>query len=355
MTVFMLPDLGEGLDEAEIVRWHANEGDHVVADQALVAVETAKAVVEIPAPVSGRIVRLHGRPGDRIKVGAALAEFDAGLADKGAIVGELAAAPAAPAGIVAAPAIRAHARARGVDLARLHGSGPGGAITRADVDAAAAALPSSVDDPYRLHGLRLAMAEAMTRAAREVVRASVTEEADVEAWAADADVTGRLIRAIVAGIAAAPILNAHFDPRAMRIQPRATIDLGLAVDTADGLVVPVLRDVARSDASELRARIADAKSRAQARTLRPADLQGASFTLSNFGMIGGIHAVLALVPPQVAILGAGRILRRPAIVVDHLVERRALPLSLTFDHRVVTGGEAARFLRAVVADLELPS
>jgi 2-oxoisovalerate dehydrogenase E2 component (dihydrolipoyl transacylase) len=353
MTVFKLPDLGEGLDEAEIVRWHVNAGDHVVADQALVAVETAKAVVEIPAPVSGRVVRLHGTPGERIKVGAPLAEFDSGLVDTGAIVGELAPPPAASAPeVIAAPAIRAHAHALRVELARLRGSGPGGAITRADVDAAAAIAG---DDPHRLRGLRRAMAETMARAAREVAPATVTEEADVEAWPATPDVTVRLIRAIVAGIAAAPVLNAHFDAQALRVDPRARIDLGLAVDAADGLVVPVLRDVARSDAADLRARIDAAKAAADARSLAPAELQGASFTLSNFGTIAGIHAALALVPPQVAILGAGRILRRPALVVGRLVERRVLPLSLTFDHRVVTGGEAARFLRAAVADLELPS
>lgn len=353
MTIFALPDLGEGLDEAEIVRWHVNEGDHVVADQALVAVETAKAVVEIPVPMSGRIVRLHGGPGDRIRVGAPLAEFDTGIEDKGAIVGELA-PPPAPAVVVAAPAIRARARELGVDLARMRGSGPGGAITLADV-AAAAATSASAGDSRALRGMRRAMAETMARAAREVAPATVTEEADVEAWPAVPDVTVRLIRAIVAGIAVAPILNARFDPRAMRLDQPAAIDLGLAVDVADGLVVPVLRDVARCGEAELRARIAETKAKAQARTLSPAELQGASFTLSNFGTLGGIHAALAVVPPQVAILGAGRILHRPALVLDRLVERRVLPLSLTFDHRVATGGEAARFLRAVVADLELPS
>lgn len=369
MTVFHLPDLGEGLQEAEIVAWHAAEGDHVVADQPLVSVETEKAVVEVPAPQSGRVVKLFAKIGDRLAVGAPLAEIDGGeRPDPGGIVGELsrpptsaappptaaaAAAPPATATVQAAPAVRARAKALGIDLATVTGTGPHGAITLADLDNTAGAGREGGEE---LRGVRRVMAQRMARFAAEVAPATVTEEADIEAWPPELlDVTERLVRAMAAGVAASPALNAWFDGKTLRLERRATVDLGLAVDTEDGLIVPVLRDVAHLPAPALRQRIDALKQSARARSLAPADLAGATITLSNFGMIAGLTAALAIAPPQVAILGAGRIHRRVAIVEDRAVARRVLPLSLTFDHRAVTGGEAARFLRAVVIDLERPA
>ena len=354
MTTFVLPDLGEGLQEAELVSWHVSEGDHVVADQPLVALETEKAVVEVPSPLSGRIARLLAQPGDRIKVGAPLVEFEEGvLTDKGAVVGELKSLGMARPSIVpgsprvsATPAVRALARERGVDLAMITGTGPGGAITRADVERAAAASQGR-GEPLR--GVRRAMALNMVRAHSEVVPATLWDEVDIEAWwAPEADVTLRLVRAIGSGCAAQPGLNAWFDGKALTRQLLPQIDLGIAIDTPDGLIVPVLRNIADRDEAALRRDIDALKGAARNRTLAPTALQGATITLSNFGMLAGRQAALVVVPPQVAIVGAGRITRAAASEDGKLCLHHFLPLSLTFDHRVIGGGEAARFLGAMM-------
>ena len=347
MTTFTLPDLGEGLQEAEIVSWHVGAGDHVVADQPLLAVETEKAVVEIPSPQSGRIARLLADVGEVVRIGAPLVEFAEGEeADTGAVAGELPTAPKA------APAVRALAKDLGVVLAGLQGSGPGGAITRADVEAAAAGAAEGTEP---LRGVRRAMAKAMARAGAEVVAASVTDEAEVESWFGRDDPTLRLIRAVVAGCRAAPALNAWYDGarEARRLHER--IDLGIAVDTPDGLFVPVLRDVASRTEAALRAALDELKAQVRDRTIPPEAFKGQTITLSNFGPLGGRHAALVIVPPQVAILGAGRVREAVVAVAGAPALRRVLPLSLSFDHRAVTGGEAARFLAAVIADLETPS
>ena len=360
MSVFNLPDLGEGLQEAELVAWHVAEGDNVVADQPLVSVETEKAVVEVPAPQSGKIARLCAQPGDRLKVGAALVEFDEGpRVDTGTVVGDLStAAPpprlaeAAPAALAvkATPAVRALAQRLGVDLKDVAASGPGGAVTSADVERAARAL-TDAGPAEALSGVRRAMAVNMTRSHAEIVPATVSDEADVEAWLPGSDTTIRLVRAVVAGCTAVPDLNAWFDGRTMERRLIKQIDLGLAVDTGDGLFVPVLRNVGGRDAADLRRGIEAMKRDLRARSVPVAELRGQTITLSNFGMFGRF-AALVIVPPQVAILGAGRIAPRAVVVDGKLVAHRLLPLSLTFDHRAVTGGEAARFLRAAIEELE---
>lgn len=347
MSTFALPDLGEGLQEAEIVAWHVNPGDHVVADQPLVSVETEKAVVEIPSPVSGHIARLCAALGDRIRVGAPLVEFEEGVRpDVGAVVGELK-STAVPS-VKASPAVRAHARTIGVDLATVTPSGPSHSVTIADVDKAAAQRAAH----EALRGVRRAMAANMTRAGAEIVPATIVDDADVEHWPADTDITARLVRAIVAGCAAMPIINAQFEGRTLQLTPQTRIDLGLAVDTDDGLLVPVLRDVGSRDVDDLRGLIQSVKRQAQARTLPLETLRGATITLSNFGTMAGRYASLVVVPPQVAILGAGCIAARVVAVDGRPAVRRMLPLSLTFDHRAITGGEAARFLRVVIADMQ---
>jgi pyruvate dehydrogenase E2 component (dihydrolipoamide acetyltransferase) len=355
--VFPLPDLGEGLHEAEIIAWHVGVGDHVVTDQPLVSIETDKALVEVPSPRSGRIVALHGQPGERVAVGAPLVEISPTGVDTGALVGEMAAAPPAPAARPSAagnrrqgcPAVRKLAATLGVDLAALVGSGVDGTITRADVEAAAAKRPSQ-GEPVR--GVRRAMLERMAHAGREVVHATVTDEADIDAWPADADVTVRLIRAVVAGCKASPSLNAWFDAARATRTLHAHVDLGIAVETDDGLFAPVLRDVANQTAAALRAGLEAIKTGIAGRSIAHEGLVGQTMTLSNFGMFGGRFADLVVVPPQVAILGAGRVDARAAVIAGQVVARRTLPLSLSFDHRVVTGAEAARFLRAAIEDLE---
>lgn len=357
---FALPDLGEGLQEAEIVEWHVAEGEHVVADQPLVSVETEKAVVEIPSPHAGRIARLLAKRGDRLKVGAPLVAFEEGThPDAGTVVGTLAspperAAPSAPSRpsspstrVKATPAVRALAAERQVDLTRLSGTGPDGAITRDDVLAAAGATTPSVGEALR--GVRLSMARNMTLAHQAVVPATVFDDADVGVWfSREADVMLRLIRAIVKAAAAEPALNAWFDGARMTRAMKPRVDLGIAVDTAAGLIVPVLRDAGGQDAAALRPALDALIAATEARTIAPAALKDATITLSNFGALGGRYACLVVVPPQVAIIGAGRIAARAG-------SRPSLPLSLTFDHRVVTGGEAARFLKALLDDLERPN
>jgi pyruvate dehydrogenase E2 component (dihydrolipoamide acetyltransferase) len=203
-----------------------------------------------------------------------------------------------------------------------------------------------------MRGVRRAMARHMAQAHAEVVPATVVDDADVDDWRAGEDVTVRLIQAIVAGCRAAPSLNAWYDSRAEGRRLHKKIDLGTAVDTPDGLFVPVMRDVGNRDAADLRRGLDHMKADILARSVPPEELRGATISLSNFGMLAGRYAAPVVVPPQVAILSAGCI--APRVVAHHgqPAVRRILPLSLTFDHRAVTGGEAARFLAAVIADLE---
>jgi pyruvate dehydrogenase E2 component (dihydrolipoamide acetyltransferase) len=361
---FSLPDLGEGLHDAEIVSWHVNAGDHVVTDQPLVTVETDKAMVDVPSPRSGHIESLHGKPGDIVEVGETLVVFAHSAADDaGAIVGELTKAepethahPDADAReersraavVTASPAVRRLAASFGVDLARIAGTGVGGSITRADVETVAAA--GAAGEPLR--GVRRAMMHNMTRAGRMVVHATVTDEADIDSWPDAQDMTARLIRSIIAGCAASPSLNAWFDTSTETRIVHRKIDLGIAVETGEGLFAPVIADVGNLDMRGLRREIEALKTRVDARSLTRETLGGQTITLSNFGMFGGRFADLVVVPPQVAILGAGRAEPRPVAVSGEVAVHRLLPLSLSFDHRVVTGVEATRFLGAVIADLE---
>jgi len=359
---FTLPDLGEGLEGAEIVAWLVNEGDHVVANQPLVSVETDKAVVEIPSPWSGTIARRFGEKGDLIKVGATLVEYSEGAgADTGAIVGEVklsepardVEAPGRAKGLQVLPAIRALARKLDVDLNLVQGSGAGGMITRADVERAARSL-TEAGPAEPLKGMRRAMAQRMALAHAQVVPTTVIDEADIDAWSKETDITIRLVRAMVAACKAEPSLNAWYNAEAGERRLLSRVDVGVAVDLEGGLLVPVLRNVGERDSADLRTGLNRMRADAAARSIPPEELRGATITLSNFGMIGGRFASLVVVPPQVAIIGAGRAERRVVVNNDQQVIHRMLPLSLTFDHRAVTGGEAARFLAALKSSLEEP-
>lgn len=360
MTKFLLPDLGEGLQDAEIVAWHVSEGDRVVDGQPLLSVETDKAVVEVPAPQSGRIVKLFVAKGDVVKVGAPLVEFDESAAeDAGTVVGTLARepgpakAPAHAAGVRVSPAVRALARDLNVDLSAVTPTGPDGSISRADVERAAhASIPASAPEPLR--GVRRSMAQRMAAAHGEVVPSGVSDEADIGDWAPGEDITVRLVRAIAIACKAEPSLNAWYNSQAGERRLISRIDIGIAVDTKDGLIVPVLRDAEARSPNDLRKGLDRLHADTAARTVPPEELRGATFTLSNFGKFGGRFAHLVVVPPQVAILGAGRAEDRVVAKDGAPAVRRVLPLSLTFDHRAVTGGEAARFLAALKADLEKP-
>lgn len=377
MTTFTMPDLGEGLQEAEIVTWHVETGERVVADQPLVSVETDKAVVEVPAPVSGTITRLHAEIGDVVAVGARLVDFDTDekRQDSGVIVGKLETettpiaedvpvtarqAGVAPSSRVhAAPAVRAHARALGIDVECIAGTGPGGSVTVADIAGADGAVKSPAigtspgfEGGERLRGVRRAMARTMEKSHAEIVPANVMDDVDIDHWPVGEDVTVRLVRSIGAASAAEPALNVWYDKASDSRLVHERVDLGIAVHTDDGLFVPVFRDVGHRSADDLRAGLARMKNDVRNRSIPPDELKGATITLSNFGVFGaGRYAEMVIVPPQVSIVGAGRIEARVVAIDGAPAIRRMLPLSLTFDHRAVNGGEAARFLAAMIADL----
>ncbi len=370
MGTFRLPDLGEGLAEAEIVEWHVKPGDQVRVDQPMLSVETAKAVVEVPVPYNGTVTALHGAVGDIVPTGAPLIEFDSGTVVgsmpptaleefvESATVGRT--APAEASRKRAVPVARALAKRLGLDLGGIEGSGPQGLIRLQDVLAhapvgapAALAVPAGASaEPLR--GLRRAMAHSMSLSHAAVPGGTVCDDADIHAWTGRGDYTLRLVRAMIAACGAEPALNAWYDPAANAriLMPR--IDLGLAVDTPAGLIVPVLRDVRGKTPGELRAAIASQKDAAQRRATPPQDLRGATLMLSNFGTLAGRYGIPLVVPPAVAILGCGKV-RQDAVVAGGTVAAHPrMPLSVSFDHRCVTGGEACRFLAAVIADLELP-
>ncbi|MCP4317702.1 MAG: 2-oxo acid dehydrogenase subunit E2 [Hyphomicrobiales bacterium] len=366
MTKFRLPDLGEGLQEAEIVTWHVSPGDHVTADQPLVSVETDKAVVEIPSPQSGRIKGLFAESGDIVNVGDPLVEFeDQEVVDTGTVVGDLEIEPdgesdaketsesgrpktVSRAAVQASPAIRRLANSLGVNLESAEPTGHTGELTTADIERAA----ESTQGVEKLRGARRTMAKRMADSHARVVPATVVDDADIEAWFGKTDITPRLVRAITAGCRAEPALNAWYDDLQESRRQLDSIDLGIAVDTDDGLFVPVLRNVGHHDMLELSDELQRLEAAVRSRLISPEQLRGPTITLSNFGTLGGRYGALVIVPPQVAILGAGRVEPRVMAIDGAPTICHVLPLSLTFDHRAVTGGEAARFLTAVINDLE---
>jgi pyruvate dehydrogenase E2 component (dihydrolipoamide acetyltransferase) len=419
MTTFNLPDLGEGLPEAEIVAWLVKEGDRVKLDQPMVSVETAKAVVEVPSPYAGVIRTLHAKAGDIVATGQPLVDFDVeGAAaapskpaapaprvnpkkadDSGTVVGSMPATSedefvdnaiagssrtGTPDRVRAAPAVRALAKRMGVELSSVKGSGRGGLITVDDVmsstgQAPAAAPTSQVSTPHtgpvptgaaarapsrpatpvgtepeRLRGLRRGMAHSMAQSRDSIASCTLFDDADLHAWIRKSDYTTRLLRALAAACAAEPGLNAHFDAEAQTRQVFQRVDVAVAVDTPEGLIVPVIRDVAGKQPEQLRQALNGIKEAARGRTVTAEDMRDFTIMLSNFGMIAGRYATPLVVPPAVAILGSGKLQHDVVAVMGGIEVHLRMPLSLTFDHRCVTGGEAARFLGAVIQDLEQP-
>ncbi len=363
MRVFNLPDLGEGLQEAEIVEWHVKPGEAIDADKPMVSVETDKAIVEVPAPFSGTIEKLFANAGDKVHVGAPLIGFEGAVADTGTVVGDLetkakkavtakAATPITE--VKATPAVRALARSLNVDLSTVKATGPGGAATTEDVKRAArgngVAQPASTGAQK---GLRATMAKNMALAHAEVAAVTVMDDADVDHWMQGTPLLARVARAVIAACKAEPGLNAWYDGKADARTLRQEVDLGIAVDLDEGLLVPVLRDAQKLSLEDLKARLETLIDKARKRELPPDQLKGATITISNYGPIGGRYASPVVVPPTVAIIGVGRLQRQPVVTKEGgIAAHRVLPLSLTFDHRAATGGEAARFLMALKADLE---
>lgn len=412
MATFKLPDLGEGLPEAEIVAWHVAEGDTVKTDDLLVSVETAKAVVEVPSPYSGVIERLHAKAGDVVETGAPLVDFaedgktappkkkkpaaeakkeevpadeEAPRADAGSVVGsvrtgsEIVEETAIAGGrrrrargrVKAAPAVRAQAKRLGVDLARVEPTGKNGQVTAADLEAFRTRQPAAKaprgqpaapvtvrrappGEAVALRGPRRAMAQSMSATRDQVALCTLFDDADIHEWLDKRDFTARILRALAAGCAAEPGLNGFFDGEKQTHTSESRVDVALAVDTEQGLIVPVIRNVEQLGLDEIRAAVARIKEATRNRTVAPEDMVNYTITLSNFGMLAGRYATPLMVPPTVAILGTGKLQHDVVAVMGGIEVHRRIPLSLSFDHRCVTGGEAARFLAAVIGDLEKP-
>lgn len=452
--LFKLPDLGEGLPDAEIVEWLVKEGEVVKLDEPLVSMETAKAVVEVPSPFSGKVTRLAGKAGDVIETGSWLVEIeidpslpqradaqDTGHShghkgagkpvpneasrddgddvtvvasdeggeirkepedggskksgDAGTVVGAMQSSDAvrseqavAVGGVRAMPAVRALARKLKVDLSRVRPSGTDGVVTAADVKKAAAdgsaaqatggsraaAAPSparsapapapspgraapakadaafDVDEPIR--GVRRNMVRTMSQAHAEVVPTSLMDDADINAWAPGEDIMARMIRAIAVASEAEPAMNAWLNAKEGTLRRHARVDVGIAVDSPEGLFVANLRNAERLEPHQVRQAINRIRDGVKNRSLPPEELRDYTIMLSNFGVFAGKYATPVVVPPCVAIIGAGRLHHAVVPVLGGLETHRIMPISLTFDHRAATGGEAARFLRALLDDLQ---
>ncbi len=378
MKTFNLPDLGEGLPEAEIVNWKVRVGEVVKVDQPMLEVENAKAVMEIPVPFAGKIIKLYGAPGDIIQTHEPLVDIEIEGAnsgevvdiktaaekksqDAGTVVGEVVVSnevknetasglAGAKDSVKATPAVRALARKLNVDLSIVTASGKNGMITAEDIERVSKIM-DQVGPLEKLKGPRRVMARYMSMAHAEVVPATVVDDADVTDWPENTDIMIRLIRALSSGVKAEPNLNAWYDSKEVGLRVLEKIELGIAVDSDGGLFVPVLNDVANRSPEELRSAINKMKDDIVNRTAPPEELRGATITLSNVGSIAGKYSSPVVLPPTVAILASGRIREEVKAINGEAKVRKIIPLSLTFDHRAVTGGEAARFLAAVMEDL----
>jgi pyruvate dehydrogenase E2 component (dihydrolipoamide acetyltransferase) len=388
---FRFPDVGEGITEGEIVKWLVKEGESVKQDQPLVQVETDKAIVDLPSPYAGTIVRRYGNEGDIIKVGDVLVTLaeagDPGVIprrkDSGTVVGRVEEAPEEPE-VLAVPAVRLLARELGVDLAKVKGTGPKGRVTRQDVEKSASGRGSvkgvvektlsETRDAYGaveevpLRGIRRSTAKHMAEAFRMVPAVTSTDEADVTVLGEIKDkgkqvAQGKgvkltylpfVIKAIIAGLKVHPFLNATLDPVKEVIVLKKYYNIGIAVDTPDGLMVFVIKEADQKSILDLAKILNSLTQKAQTRTIDLEDLKGGTFSITNYGAIRGIHGTPMINTPEVAILGTGRISERPVVREGAIVARRILPLSLPFDHRVVDGAEAARFMDVVIQHLEDP-
>ena len=445
--IFKLPDLGEGLPDATIVQWAVKEGENIRLDENLVSMETAKAVVEIPSPVSGKILTLAGVSGDVIETGAMLAEFEidpdlpqraegqdtghhhspqhtndhqssldttdteqhldhSDNQNSGTVVGTMEFSNAvhsdkvsSAGGVKAMPAVRAMAHKFKINLNKITATGKDSAITMEDVKQAMASTHSTIVDvlpsphdtkpatqqqpahnairstlsqsgkpmrtqppsartngqPAQLKGIHRNMARVMAKAHAEVVPTTLCDDADLHAWIGKQDITVRLIRAIVSACKEVPILNSWFDGEKLSITQHPHVDIGVAVDTEDGLIVPILRNADMFDSSGMRDALDRLYTQTKDRSIPSADLTGHTISLSNFGMFAGRYATPVVVPPTVAIVASGRLSHDVIAVIGGIEVHRRIPISLTFDHRAATGGQAARFLKVLLNDLSAPS
>jgi pyruvate dehydrogenase E2 component (dihydrolipoamide acetyltransferase) len=349
---FRLPDLGEGLTEGEVARWLVAEGDEVAEDQPLVELQTDKTTVEIPSPAAGRVTSILVAEGEVVPVGTALVVIgDDEVAATDMSRGQ---SPGHVGKVQATPLVRRLAGELGVDLAALAGSGLDGRITEADVRAAASSprdepSPGSEGRRERLRGVRRQTAEHLTRAHREIPAVTFVEECDF------AGIDLHLLLPIVLRAAALtlrefPELNARLDGD--EVVYLARYDLGVAVQTEQGLLVPVVRGCDLRSVEELRADVDALTERARAGTLALEELRGSTFSVTSAGKLGGLFVTPLINHPEVAILGVHRIGSRPVVRDREVAVRPVGNLSVTFDHRVVDGARAAAFMLALIGRLE---
>lgn len=402
---FRFPDVGEGITEGEIVRWLVKEGEKVKEDQPLVEVETDKAIVEIPAPKAGTILKLHYKEGETVKVGSVLVTLGEEGAAPGAAKAEEARRPSttvvgvleeaeeevakpeekaavekkeAERPVQATPAARRLAKELGVDLAQVQGSGPGGAVTEGDVRTAAEKKPAvKVTKKYDVYGyieriplkgIRKATARRMAESWEKIPRVTHMDEADVTTLVrlrekAKKEAEGKgvkltylpfMIKACIAALKEYPYLNATLEEEKEEIILKKYYNIGIATDIGEGLMVPVVKGADQKPIFEIAREIEALAKAAQARTIDLADLKGGTFTITNIGVIGGTYATPIVNYPEVAILATGKIHEKPVVREGKVEVRKVLPLSLSFDHRVADGAYAARFVTRLIEYLENP-
>ncbi len=379
---FVLPDLGEGITEGEIRKWLVKEGDAVEEHQTILEVETDKAVVEVPSPKKGRVLKINKDIGDIAKVGEVLMT----IAEGGEAIEEKPKAEERPKSvsvvgvlpeeeeILAAPAVRALAKELGVKIEALKGSGPGGSITKDDVIEASEKAKKAEDvygviEKIPLRGLRRTIAKNLIQSQRTTAFVTGMDEADItELWTLREREKKSLqqkgihltflpffIKAVQHALAEHPLLNASVDEEKEEIITKKYYNIGIAVDTPDGLMVPVIKDVDKKTILELAKEIQELSVKAKERKIKLEEMKGSTFTITNYGHFGGVFATPIINYPDVAILGTGKISEKPWVKDGQIVIRKILPLSLTFDHRVTDGVDSALFLSKVIQYLEDPA
>ncbi|MDI6745132.1 MAG: dihydrolipoamide acetyltransferase family protein [Thermodesulfovibrionales bacterium] len=378
---FVLPDLGEGITEGEIRRWLVKEGDAIEEHQTVLEIETDKAVVEVPSPKKGKVLKINKEEGEIAKVGEALmtiAEEGESMEEKPigkpksvSVVGVL---PEEEEEVLATPAVRALAKELGVKLETLKGSGPGGSITKDDV-AEVSEKGKKTEDQYgaierlAIKGLRRTIAKNLTLAQKTTAFVTGMDEADItELWSLREREKKALIekgihltflpffiKAVHHALAEHPLLNASVDETREEIIIKKYYNIGIAVDTPDGLMVPVIKNADKKTILELASEIQGLSVKARERKIMLEEIKGSTFTITNYGHFGDWFATPIINYPDVAILGTGKISEKPWVKDGQIVIRKILPLSLTFDHRVTDGVDSAKFLSKVIQYLEDPA
>jgi 2-oxoisovalerate dehydrogenase E2 component (dihydrolipoyl transacylase) len=389
--VFKLPDVGEGIAEAEISQWHVAAGDRIEEDQPLVDVTTDKAIVEIPAPASGTVLSIHGAVGEKVAVGSELVVIETQVGTQPGAKPAAAPAVAAPAAVAAAtprvqalasPAVRQRARQLGIELQRVRGSGPDGRVTHADLDTlvagargaasvvrGATAVDKGAVEEHRLTGIRRKIAERMQEAKRRIPHFSYIEEIDVTALEElrlhlNAEHAGKrpkltplpfILRALVRALPGHPEINARFDDEKGVVRRHAAIHIGIATQTPNGLLVPVLRHAEARDLWDCAAEANRLAAAAREGKITRDELAGSTITVTSLGALGGVASTPVINYPEVAIVGVNRIAERPVVRGGQVVVRKMMNLSSSFDHRVVDGWTAAEFIQKVKRFLEQPA